>query len=246
MPPHKEEGDSLGPLLRGHVTVEVEWREYGDAWFAGQGPKGPVQVGVEVKKANDLLNSMADGRLSGHQLPGLLAAYQVVYLLVEGLPRLDDGGGILLEKVVSWPGGRKTILFPPKGNRIGYSELQRRLCTIENKCAVRVRYSADRRETAQVLIDLAAWWSRPWASHKSHQAFDSQRPERLLLVKPTPARSMIKEIPGIGWEKSKAALQHFGTIEAAVTAPIEEWAKIPGIGRPTAQKIYDFFRRRAR
>ena len=52
--------------------------------FTGQGPNGPVSVGIEYKRMGDALACMVGGRFTGHQLPGLRQSYQQYWLLVEG------------------------------------------------------------------------------------------------------------------------------------------------------------------
>ena len=83
----------LLPLFRPYdVTVELSHLEYADIAFFGNGPTGPELVGIERKTLHDLVNSMRSRRLSGYQLPGLMAAYAWVYIVVEGVWRAGDGG----------------------------------------------------------------------------------------------------------------------------------------------------------
>ena len=55
--------------------------------------------------------------------------------------------------------------------------------------------------------------------------------------------SELEKIEGIGDKKSKALLKHFKTISAIKSADVDELCKVEGINRPTAQKIYDYFRK---
>lgn len=244
--PRAGSGD-LAPLLEHRVSLQVQQREYGDAWFEGQGPRGPVKIGVEIKKIQDAATCMVDQRFAGHQLPGLLGDYNVVYLVLEGTYRCGGDGSLLIERIVKWPGGSKTISSPAKGGGIDFSRFERWLTSIEEKAAVRLRHTSGRLETAQLLIDLAAWWAKPWASHSALQAFDPQlhlRPDRVLLVKPGFVARVIKEFPGIGWDKHKGVLRRFPTVLAAVEAPIPEWESIPGIGKTLAARIFGALRRK--
>jgi excinuclease ABC subunit C len=55
------------------------------------------------------------------------------------------------------------------------------------------------------------------------------------------AASPLDEVPGIGPNRKRALLMHFGTARAVRNAALEDIAKVPGISRATAQGIYDFF-----
>lgn len=241
--PRAGSGD-LKPLLEGRVSLLFKQMDYADAAFDGFGPKGPVRVGVEIKKLDDILGSLTDERFTGHQLPGLLADYQVVYLLIEGTWRQGVQGQIQQLKLIKFIGGEKQQWCDAR-TRLTWSAFSRWRQTLTWKCGVHFAYTNNRTETAQLLIDLAAWWAKPWSKHKAHQAFDPQvhlNPRRLLLVKPGMVGRMIKELPGIGFEKHRAVVRHFGTVYNAVTAPQAEWEKIQGIGKLMAERIFKALR----
>src|SRR5258708_3403809 len=75
------------------IEMAVTELSFGDAMFLGKGPEGECSVGFERKKLDDLITSMKDRRLSGHQLRGCWQAYTFVYLLSEGIFRERSGGG---------------------------------------------------------------------------------------------------------------------------------------------------------
>src|SRR5580704_1028800 len=56
-------------------------------------------IGYERKRLPDLINSMKDRRLSGHQLKGMYSLYDRVELVVEGVWRAGDGGAIEVPKI---------------------------------------------------------------------------------------------------------------------------------------------------
>ncbi len=52
--------------------------------------------------------------------------------------------------------------------------------------------------------------------------------------------SMIHDIPGIGAEKAKLLLKHFGSLYQIKKATVEEIVQLPGFGQVQAHKIYSF------
>jgi excinuclease ABC subunit C len=55
------------------------------------------------------------------------------------------------------------------------------------------------------------------------------------------AKSPLDEIPGIGPNRKRALLHHFGTMKAIQRAALEDLAKAPGVNAATARAVYDFF-----
>jgi excinuclease ABC subunit C len=56
----------------------------------------------------------------------------------------------------------------------------------------------------------------------------------------------LDEIPGIGPNRRRALLQHFGSAKAVSRAGVEDLKGVKGISREMAQSIYDFFHEKAR
>jgi excinuclease ABC subunit C len=55
----------------------------------------------------------------------------------------------------------------------------------------------------------------------------------------------LQEIPGIGPNRKRALLQHFGTLKAIERASPADLATVPGISAEIARKVYDFFQKGA-
>jgi len=79
--------------FRDYLNNEVKFRgkkkiamhgqlPFGDFFIPGNGPEGRITVGVELKRVADLIQCMKDGRLTGHQIPGMLRMYDWSVLLV--------------------------------------------------------------------------------------------------------------------------------------------------------------------
>jgi ERCC4-type nuclease len=214
----------------------MERLEYGDACFTGNGPHGPVAVGVEVKKVHDALQCMTDGRFAGHQLPGLVRTYDRVWLVLEGRFTVDFSSGLLLAE------GRRRKEISHGTRRFMYRDLDNWLTTMESCAGVRVRRTTDRVETARCLADLYGWWAKPFHDHKAHLALHTDAPDVALFSRPSFARMVAAQLPGVGFKKSQAVVQKFGTVVEMVNAEESEWATIDGIGETLANRIFNALR----
>lgn len=230
--------DLAGHLQHWNVPCEVARLEYGDAAFEGNGPTGPCLCGVEIKRLNDALACMLDGRFAGHQLPGLVGAYDRVFLVVEGNWQPEFSSGLL---VVPRKNGRPEAVALGS-RRFMYRDLDHWLTSMENMAGVRIRRSRDRIETARIVSDLWSWFAKPWDKHTSHLAMhdDVSGP----LVKASLARRMAASLPGIGFVRSAAVAQELPTVEAICAASVARWAEIDGIGKTMAERIHRAIRTR--
>ena len=53
--------------------------------------------------------------------------------------------------------------------------------------------------------------------------------------------STLDEVPGIGPNRKRALLMHFGTARAVKGAALDDLEKAPGISKATARQLYDYF-----
>lgn len=242
--PRAGSADYLQPLRALGAVVESTMLEFADVAFAAQ---SSGMVGIELKKLNDVLQCIDSGRFAGHQLPGLLAHYDAVYLVIEGFWRPSPTDGTL-----ETLRGREWI-----SQRLGkryrlYRELDNWLTTMEVMGRVHIRRTSTEHETARVVFDLYDWYSRE-DEHRSHLAFDrsallalesqvakEQRRgggARLFLDKPSPKRVFAATLPKIGVEKSADVAAAFPNIRAMVNASEKDWLAVPGIGKGIVKQV---------
>ena len=229
----------MADLIEGAVLVHLE---YGDAMITGHGADGEVEIGVERKTIGDLVNSITTGRLSGHQLPGLLESYHKVYLIIEGMwkggrPMPGQTAGFL---EVHTYGGRWKELN--RGKRMFRArDVWSYLTTLEATGVV-VRCTYDIGHTCQMIEDLGHWWGKRWEAHRGHDMMNRVGPTEAALnvEKPSRIRSVAASLPHIGWKRSKAVVDKFRTIEEMSIATEEEWRGVEGIGGVIAKEVYKF------
>lgn len=205
--------------------------EYGDFAFSGNGPDGPVDIGIERKGLLDFLQSMTTGRLSGHQMVGLTARYDWVYLLVEGIWRPDKDSGILQRinrrgRWVAAAQGKRRFMARDVYNFIN---------TLQIFCNVITVTTSSRWETGKWLDANHGWWQKEWGRHKSHLQFHKPV-THAHLSKPNLVTRIASQFDGVGWDKAKKIGAHFG-IQDFMGASEEELMEIDGIGAKIAQSI---------
>lgn len=228
----RREGE-LVELIEDGIQVELD---YGDACFQGNGPEGEVTIGIERKRISDLLNSIATGRLSGHQLPGLLESYYRVYLIMEGEWKEDPiTGEMLMHK---W--GKKWER-PPGGRTWRTKDVIHYLSSLEIITGVIVKYSRSMWETAQLIQHVCSWWQKKWEWHRSHLQLHKSQPSSAFLRpgKATLLRRIVAELPGIGFDRARNVEEFFGSVESMFFAGVKEWQEIEGIGKVTAQMAWE-------
>ncbi len=196
--------------------------EFGDLEFSGQGPKGECMVAVERKRISDLINSITDNRLAGHQLQGMAKTYDCIYLIIEGLWRLSNGHVEIRDGTV-WHRAP-----------IDTRRLNGFLTTLEMKAGIVVRRTLKPEETVSMVVDLYRWWQQPWADHKSHEAVYTIQPSnsnghRMVSLIPREVSLVERvalQLPGLA-ERAKFAAQRWPTVRSMMRATEEDWADMP-------------------
>lgn len=233
--------DLAEPLSAMGLPVEITELSYADVAFMGHGDDDMmVAIGIELKKLPDLMSSLRTGRLSGHQLPGLLAAYDHVVLLIEGVWAPDAQGRITVPR--RW--GKAYTVLPG----MPVSEMEKRVTTLDFCGGMRVRHTPSRAVTLHVIANAYRWWTDGKERHQSHLT-----PHTAHSFLPlSDFRQTVMKFPSIGMAASKGVEDYFsGNLQAAVMASVEDWAEIltfdksgkpRRLGMKTALNIWRFCR----
>jgi len=137
--------------------------EFADAMFTGSGPTGTMFVGIEIKTVKDALACVVSGRFAGHQLPGLVKEYDIIYLIIEGWWRADKEG--LLEV----PYGKRWRAVNLGSRYFMWRDFALWLTSMESMGGLRLRFTGSRKETVAVIKALYKWWTdKDWEEHRSH------------------------------------------------------------------------------
>jgi ERCC4-type nuclease len=213
--------------------VTVTRLEFGDIAWAGEGPSGGVSCAVEHKSIDDLLQCIGDGRFVGHQLPGLRANYDRIYLVVEGRIRTDRTNGVLQKM----KGDRWQDIV--KGGRgYMYRDLEHFYGSMEEMAQVRVKTTFDPYESARYIAAKYSWWTaKGWEDHKSLKQFHVPPPPAATFNQPSLVRRVAKEFDSIGWERSIAVEAKFKSVREMVNANERTWREVEGVGKVIAHRI---------
>lgn len=227
----REGSADLTKHIPNSVLVELD---FGDASFAGNGPDGPVEIGVERKRIGDLINSIMSGRLSGHQIPGMLETYYRSYLIIEGLCKENPHTGMVeVRRGIEW----KEIRTGTRTIRV--RDIFLYLTTLEVMTGVIVRKTTGIKGTAAQIIWLSDWWGKRWEEHKGHLTMHKTPPPAVFLKKPSTLRRIAAELPSVGWKRSQAVEEYFGSLKAMVNSTEEQWLEVGGIGKATAKAVLE-------
>lgn len=219
--------DLLAPLKQAGLPATLEDLEYADVAFSGRGLKGAsVDIGIELKRLNDCIQSLRTGRLAGHQLPGLRAQYEHAWLIIEGQWSANEAGFLTTYQ------GRQRGWHTAPG-KMRASELEKQVLTLELCGGLHARYTNSRADTVRFIVNLYRWWTdQALDHHTSHLAIH----EPPTLVSINQWRQAFARLPGVGIKMSKAVAEHFGnSLRDASRATISEWAAILVVDESTGK-----------
>lgn len=225
------------------IQVELAQLSFGDLAFWGNGHDGPVLVGCELKNISDLISSMRSNRLSGHQLPGLMDNYGFVILIVQGIWQCGQDGSIEVPRQGGW--------LPLRiGNRsVLYREVDHYLATLEHKCGIVVKYTANAGQTAAFVVSRFKWFNdKEWAKHDSHEAIYAPYEDRIasrrgVFTRRTvgPVELVASQFPGVS-KKAYDFGKAFKSVHEMVNAKEDVLVKVEGVGKKGAKRIWNWLR----
>lgn len=219
----------IAPLRKLGLPVEEAVLDAGDVEILGNGPNGPVLVGVEYKTVDDAFACVRNGRFA-EQLRGMRANYEISWLLLEGrLGGFDGREGVAIRKPHKW--------YVPPG-RMSYQEFVSWTMTMAQSAGVMLWRTEYRTESVLWLKTLNTWWTaKEYEEHRAH--LDYYRPPIIgnPLEEPSYALKMASILPHIGSVKAAKVSNYFGTIEKIACATEDDWVNIPGVGKKSAGDI---------
>lgn len=234
----------LLPLVRlAKVDCELTTLEFGDVWFGGHGPTGLSRFVFERKRIPDALACMQDGRLTGHQLPGMWREYEHVTLIFEGEVTRNPKSGVMMEYSPvrrRWEDrrlGNRWFMWQDWENWISI------MCLVYP--GLTIKYTQGPEHTARYLTATYHLLQSEWTSHGTCQILHrpNQPPEELLR-QPSILRQVAAILPGIGWTRSKAVERRFQSVQDMANTDLPGWLKpkIDGVGKTTAEKAIQALR----
>lgn len=224
------------PCIYGHLPV--------DNCMDGYGPERvPTTIGLEVKRIEDMADSVVrSGRIVEQFRRAVDWGCQYLYLVIQGPTRVNHETGML--ETLKWdPVARKSGWMetsPP----VEYHRWSNFLNTLEIKGNIHTIRTNDPWETAFQVVTLYHWWQTPPEEHSSLDRFH----EPVYLARNVPTlRKMVKEIDGVGWQRSMDFFKTFTdqglNIPQVLSLPAREFEKVKGVGKVTAKKIEEEMRK---
>lgn len=213
-----------------------------DVCFWGKDDDGGVlKIAVERKKVGDLAQCINDGRLIHQAQIAKENGIDVFCLVAEvGTIRSNPDDGLLEMSVwgINPRTMRRAEIWQPVKPTITYSRFDQYLTELDYLIGVIVKRSSDVKETVAIIKALWDNFQTPPSKHGSlHQIYTQPNQEGVLLVRPSLVRRVAKELDGVGWERSRAVADKFGSVRELVDASVKDWREIEGIGKKTAEKV---------
>lgn len=182
-----------------------------------------LSLGVERKEVKDLLNSLSSGRLQ-HQIEGLVEAYRIPGLVVEGDVKASRLGFLSVDGV--------RTRWTEKSVRGYLLALQLR--------GVRVWATESKEGTARLIFHLGRLLAGLQGSERQVEAVTGVG----LVALPEPVRALA-QIRGIGPDLAQKLWRHFGTLRGVAQAAPQELGAVPGMGAVRVRQLWSALEERA-
>lgn len=238
----REPTDIIANLRRMGVDYTTDHLEFGDAAWEGNGPTGPVLVGVERKYISDLVDSMISRRLAGHQLGGLANAYDVRYLLVEGVyrPNVNTDSIDVLNYKGEW------VPMYHQRSSVSYQQVDSFLDEI-SESGVTVLKSGGIHETAAIYRSRYRHWQKAYSDRRSMRLIyvpELDQPKngnkaRLTYLKPTFINRVCSLLPGVDMKAWDLEAAFHGKPRDMANANADTWRHALGIKSKKSKTVAD-------
>jgi DNA excision repair protein ERCC-4 len=191
----------------------------------------------------DLLREIPDVELSIDHLP--VGDFVVSGQIIFERKRADDFAASLIDgrlfsqaaRLVKQPLRSACILEGKTEDwkRLGVRReaLQGALITLTLIFDLPVFRSIDPNETARILVYASRQFSR---LHRAEPAYAHRAKAKRLKTR---RLRLLQSLPGVGPDRARNLLEHFGGVRSCLLAPIEELIEVPGIGQKTARAIQE-------
>jgi fanconi anemia group M protein len=198
-----------------------------------------------------------DSRERSSPVPALLAAFPDVRLTFAALPSADyvlsddvaverktasDFVASILDRRLFGQATRMNVLFPRAilivegdltqlQHSIDTQAIRGALAFLTVRAGITVLQLADASETAAMLRIMARH-----AQERMGQPVSLREPRP--PIEELYAAYLVEGLPGVGPRRARMLLAHFGSPAAIMCASAEELARVPGIGKKSAQRIW--------
>jgi ERCC4-type nuclease len=228
---HNKGSIELLPLIQKlGVQASRETLPSADFCFEGNGPNGPISIGIERKTLHDMLTCIQDARYNRQRID-MKGLYDVCVLMVEGHWRAHEQGFLMegFNNGLSW-GYCKF-----RSQRVMYSTLYRYLIGVASTGVI-ITYPGNMQECAIDIVEWFHFWNKAYDKHTSLREIQKVSVPAMSF-RPTLTRKWAQALDDIGVVLGESAERHFKRPIRMATADELEWLKIPGIGVKTARKI---------
>lgn len=214
------------------ITVQDVGLSSGDFYFQGNGPDGRIDIGIERKTVDDMLDCIETGRYMNSQRLKMKEDYNISVLFLEGHWRPHDPDGWLME---GYKDGLSWGYNKHRSQRSLYSGLYRYLISVASTGVI-ICYPRNIWQCAYDVVEWYHYWQKPFHEHNS--ARDIYMPAiPSLTAKPSLVKKWAYCLDDVGPKISDLAARHFRKPITLAEADETEWVKIPGVGVKMAKDI---------
>lgn len=187
--------------------------------------KPPATIGIEYATVTDLLGKITSGRLS-KQIVGMLDAYDIQVLVIQGMLRPDAKGYVDIK------GAPRTHKFKSVKGILRSARAH----------GVRVEETFNLNETLDVLKGWLGYYHTPPTGHTFFREVEVESTDFIVPIGAKIERAIsvvMAMVDGIGEDKARAALKMYPVLAVLFTLDVDALKRIPGWGTVLAKNFYN-------